>query len=314
MRRLADDGWYVGILPVAFLSVGVFGLISARGAIEMQRDAVPVRVSPAAELYPVAGGRYEAWSQNRRGYRRDFDAYARVGEKRPFRVNRPGTHARPGSIDGTTLVFQEWRGSRSDLRFFNLKQRKRLPTPPGVNTRQWETGGSLSARRLAFVRISRRKHLARLVVRFLRSRKQRVILTRRYPKFRVTVGQLNGRYLVATVCGPRCTIAGYDVQTMKGLKLPQSLIPETQDFAPSVTADGTVYFARVFTIDRCGNDATHLLRVRRSEDEATTIGQVSPEQSVGSTYAASRAGQTNVFYSVGVCGPNPDIYRLIDPG
>ena len=61
-------------------------------------------------------------------------------------MNAAGTEGRPGGISGKTLVYQQWRGRRSDIALLDLITRKRSKPPKGVNTRQSESRPSLSGK------------------------------------------------------------------------------------------------------------------------------------------------------------------------
>ncbi|MGA9160256.1 MAG: hypothetical protein WB297_05255, partial [Actinomycetota bacterium] len=106
------------------------------------------------EYQPVRGDTYLAWQQNTRQHPSHYDVFARPmagGEK--FKVNARQTQGANGGIDGDTLVYQQFKGKRSDLKFFDLGTRTRTSPPAGVNTDQWEYWPSFSGDWLLFARL-----------------------------------------------------------------------------------------------------------------------------------------------------------------
>lgn len=97
------------------------------------------------EYQPVRGDTYLAWQQNTRQHPSHYDVFARpMAGGAKFKVNARKTQGANGGIDGTRLVYQQFNGKRSDLKFFDLSTRTRTPPPAGVNTDQWEYWPSLS--------------------------------------------------------------------------------------------------------------------------------------------------------------------------
>ena len=105
----------------------------------------------AGEFQGVRGANFLAWQQNTRQNPDRYNVFARrIDGGKDFRVNARGTGGANGGIDGDRLVYQEFDGGRSDIRFFNLASKRRSSPPKGVNTSQWEYWPSISGDMLLF--------------------------------------------------------------------------------------------------------------------------------------------------------------------
>ena len=225
-------------------------------------------------------------------------------------MNAPGTSGYNGGIDGTTLVYQQVRRGQSDLRLFDLVTQQRS-IPAGVNTPQWEWRPSISGQWVMFGRENLRT----------RPVKTRVLLYDTATSQTITLvdtagfsepGQVNGDYAVYTHCGRvTCNVFRYQISTGQRVRMPNALSRRVQ-YAPSVSADGTVYYASSrFT---CGKD----VRIRRfvvGHASASLMTLLPAGRDVITTYADDMAdGTTRVLHDRGSCkGSSNDIYRVIDP-
>src|SRR2546423_5519583 len=114
MQHSRHRSW-VPLIPTAFLLA--WGSAAASGA--QSPGPVPVRATPLAEVDPVWGAGYLAWSQNSRRHPQRFAVFARSGSRAPFRVSSASVQGRPSSIFHGILAYQEWTADQSDIRFFD---------------------------------------------------------------------------------------------------------------------------------------------------------------------------------------------------
>ncbi|MDQ2909827.1 MAG: hypothetical protein M3R39_02245 [Actinomycetota bacterium] len=281
--------------------------ISAAGA---AAKSAPVRLlgSPADEQSPAAGGRYLSWTQNSPRQRKHFDVYARRGSGRPWRVNPPGTQARMGGIDETTLVYEEIARGQSDLRLYDLSRRRRLGTPAGVNTPKPETGPSLSRPWLLFVRVNHADGVYRVLLRNLRTGKQIQLEALGGHNPFASAGQLRSRFAVWASCpGGACDVYRYDLRTHRTIKVPNKDSFGHPQYAPSVIPDGTVYFGR--SGESCG-DAAKLMRYARGS--TSTVLAFPAGQDFAASYAVDSGEQVTVFYDRASCRTNRfDVFSLV---
>ena len=231
--------------------IAVVGVFSAA---PMALAYVPVGVvtSPRIEIQPAASGDYLLYSEATRSRPAAFTLFAKpTGEPR-FRVNPAGTVAFVGSIDGTTLAYQQRTlQGRGQILLFDLEARSWLASPAGVNTSAHEGAPSLSGEWLVFTRASKRALTSprRLLLHHLTDGAQTQLDFG--GNAYVQSGGLAGNYVAWTRCRvlTRCRTWLYDIGLGAKRVLPNPL--GKSQFAVSVTADGTVYYAESNTID-CG--------------------------------------------------------------
>jgi hypothetical protein len=289
-------------LVTALLGIGVAGAAS-------NVTSVPLLRTTADEERPAAAGGYLVWMQNSTHERRHFDVYARRGTGRPWKVNVPGTQARTGGIDGTTLVYEEIAHGHSDLRLYDLAHRRRLGAPRGVNTRKPETNPSLSRPWLLFVRIDYERGVYRVLLRNLRTGRQIQVEALGGHNPFVDAGQVNGRYAVWASCPDgACDVYRYDIKTRRHLKMPNKDRYQHPQYGPSVLADGTVYFGR--SGSNCGSSVK---LVRYFHGSARTLLTLPPGQDFAASYAARSGGRVSVLYDRAVCSTRRfDVYKVVD--
>jgi hypothetical protein len=270
---------------------------------------MPVKTDPALlEQSPAASGDYLAWAQSP-ATKVHFDVFAQVRNGRPFRVNTHGTQGRPGGISGRTLVYQQWRGGRSDIGFFELVKRTRLKSPHGVNTPRWESRPSLSGRWLLFNRRNPRTKVELVLLRNLRTGKP-IVLDRARPPDQVLVQQLAGNFAVWTSCRFRCAVRRYDLATAQRVVVQQSGIPEATDYAASVLRDGTIYFVRGDMFSNSGGPpSATLLRYtgKTTQDVVARFEGARPT----ALYASTGRNAPDVYFDTGPCAGGRDIYRIV---
>ena len=284
--------------------------------------STPVRVKATAknEVGPAADDDWFAWSKSRERQASPFDLYAQQAGKRAFRVNKKGTQAYAGGIDGTTLVYQVIRGALavgSDLRLFDLATRRHKPIPRGISTNSWECCGTLSGDWLLFSRGRAYGPARQLVIlRNLRTGEQRVLDTLRNRKGLVSAGQLNGTFAVWMRCNPypRCQVFRYDLTTASATALP--VAPGKVPYAPSVNEFGTAYYLQ--SNEGCGRSVE--LMKQRLTGAPELLAELPSGRDVDVAYAhtvTARPPQevltTAIYFDVITCkGRRWDVYRVDD--
>jgi hypothetical protein len=265
---------------IAMLSCILMALTSLVVAASDARAATPELLlgrNKVGEYQPVRGDTFLAWQQNTRQHPSHYDVFARPmagGEK--FKVNARQTQGANGGIDGDTLVYQEFKRKRSDLKFFDLGTRTRTPPPAGVNTDQWEYWPSLSGDWLLFARLYGND--ARRIFLFdLSTGDSRRLDSVRGAGSDLAPGQVSGDWAVWSKCRQGgCDVIRYHIPDGTKQTIPNS---GTRQHAPSVAADGTVFFARGNA--RCGG-SVKLIRRPLLGDE-TVLWRISSGDDIGTT-------------------------------
>ena len=279
---------------IAMLSCILIALTSLVVAATDARAATPELLlgrNKVGEYQPVRGDTYLAWQQNTRQHPSHYDVFARPmagGDK--FRVNARKTQGANGSIDGDTLVYQQFNGKRSDLKFFDLGTRTRTSPPAGVNTDQWEYWPSFSGDWLLFARLY--GNGARRIFLFdLSTGDSRRLDGVRGAGSDLAPGQVSGDWAVWSKCRQGdCDVIRYHIPDGTREKLPNS---GTRQHAPSVDPDGTVFFARANA--RCGG-SVKLIR-RPLQGAETVLWRISSGDDIGTTRTfVDPAGVTTVLF------------------
>ncbi len=267
------------------------------------RAAEPSRlltVPRFGEFQPVRGDNFLAWQQNSRSNPDQYDVYARsLDDGKTFKVNPRGTNGANGDIDGDRLVYQQFHGGRSDLRFFDLVARDHSNPPPGVNTNQWEYWPSMSGDWLLFGRVYD-NGLRRIILFDLSDNtSRRLDQSQRGGSFLdLAPGQVDGDYAVWYKCTSNrdCDVFRYHIPDGTEEKIPNR---GGRQHAPSVTPDGTVFFAR----SRAGCGTGVRLVRRPLEGKAIVLTSLPAGDDIGSTRAyVNSQGVTTVAYDHFECG------------
>lgn len=287
----------------------VLGLVSAApGAVER----VPVLTKPnVGEFQPARKSGYLGWEQNSAGDLRDLDVFARRDGGSAFKVNPRRTQAAMGGIDGDLLVYQQYHGTKtSDIKLFNLETRRRFSPQIFVNTRKWEYWPDLDGDWLLFGRRNLRGDKRKILLYNRNTQSHRILdITSSFETF-LAPGQVNGNWVVWHRCKPptKCDVYRYNIDLRIAKKVPN--VKNRSQYAPSVTSDGIVYFARgrrqcgrsvKFFRWRPGAKPRALLRLRDNRD-------------VGDSYVSTTpSGRTEVFFEQNVCNAvarRSDIYKI----
>jgi Divergent InlB B-repeat domain len=251
----------------------------------------------AGEYQPVEGDEFIAWQQNSRAHPRHYDVYARpLGGGEKFKVNAPNTNGANGEIDGDRLVYQQFKRGASDLKFFDLSSKGRSNPPRRVNTDQWEYWPSLSGRWLLFGRLYASGTRRIILFDLSTNTARRLDKVRRDEAF-LAPGQVNGDYAVWHRCqsARKCEVVRYHIPDGASKTIPN---PTGQQHAPSVAADGTVFFAR--SGGACGSGVR---LVRYSLDGTSAVlWQLPSGDDIGATSVHLEAdGTTMVLYDHFAC-------------
>jgi hypothetical protein len=260
----------------------------------------PLRATRAEEQIPSSAGGFLAWAE----YNRPFP---RVRLRRPdgtiVRVNPAGTFGWPGGFDGRRLAYQ--RATRrdlgdSDIYLYNVKTGRTRGFPSSVNTPDWEWGPSISGDLIMFGR-NHHGHGFRVMLFDRRTSELRQLAG---PAGGTTllVGQINGRYAVWTRAGDEgWDVIRYDLSTGAATRIPRPADVFAQ-YAPSVTSDGTVYFAAGGR--NCGEDVS--IEERPIGGPTTALFGLSARHDVVRTYVDQSGLDTQVVYDPGTCRESRD--------
>lgn len=300
-----------------FLALLVGSIITAAaGAVA---TPIPVKTTPRNEVSPSAGDDWVVWSRSRERGTSPFDLFAQHAADPAFKVNRKGTQAYGGGIDGTRLLYQLIRGqyaTASDLRLFDLQTRRLTALPGGVNTKNWECCGTISGDWILFSR-GRAYGTARQLVllRNLVTGEQRVLDRLRNRDGLLSAGQISGNYAVWARCDPYpyCVVYRYELTTASATALPT--LPGKVAYSPSVNRYGTVYFIR--STRGCGRSVELVKQPLLGSAEVLAVLTKGRDADV--TYASTlppdppAGATTQVYYDTVICRKQTwDIYRIDD--
>lgn len=262
------------------------------------------------EYQGVRGEGFLAWQQNTTQHPGQYDIFARPlegGDR--FQVNAEGTKGANGDIEGDLLVYQEFEGQNSDLSFFDLVDRVRSSPPSGINTRHWEYWPSMSGRWLLFGRLLSNGDRKIILFDLTTGDSQNLDQVTREGSFGAP-GQVNGNWAVWYTCTPdaECDVVLYHIPDGATETIPN---PGPRQRSPSVTPDGTVYFAR--SRRGCGNDV-RLLRYPPGGPR-TVFWRLPANHDVGSTRAyVDEQGDVTFYFDDFVCGrpARSDVWELVE--
>jgi hypothetical protein len=283
---------------------------------------VPVKKTRHNEVSPSAGGDWLAWSRSRQRRVSPFDLFAQHATDRAFKVNRKGTQAYGGGIDGTRLLYQLIRGqfaNQSDLRLYDLQRRRLKSLPAGINTKNWECCGTISGDWILFSRgRSYGPATQRILLANLATGERREVDRLRNRNGVLSAGQINGNYAVWARCDPypQCAIYRYDLTTASATALPT--VPAKVVYSPSVSPHGTVYYVR--STKGCGKSVELVKQTLVGAPQV--LASLPKGRDVDITYAATPQSNvppggdvflTHLLYDTVICKKQTwDIYRVDD--
>ena len=290
--------------PLSLALIWTLFLATPLAAADLAAEATQFLGGPGGQFQPAVEGDLVAWEENSPTNPQRFNVFA-GGSASKTRVNRNGTNAANGGIDGPRLVYQEWDGARSDLYFFNLSTHNRSSPPQGVNTRSWEYWPSESGDWLLFGR--RNAAGTRRIILFNLNTKQSRVLDEVGGNSHVAPGQVNGDYAVWHRCTPtkKCDVFRYRISTQTKQRLPDA---DRYQRAPSVSEEGTVYFVRA---DGKACDVPNKL-MRYEDGEVSPVVDVPWEQHIGDTYVDSDDFGAKIYFDRFACvdDASSNVYRV----
>jgi hypothetical protein len=297
------------------LSSAVVSLVLVATTAGAAVTPTPVIATRLDERYAAASADYIAWQQNSKAHPKHYDVYVQPVGEEGYKVNAAGTEATTGGIDGTTLVYQEWGGklNNSDVKLFDLTTATSSDPPTGVNTEDWEYWPSISGNWLLFGREFGPGDRSVVLFDLTTEESQTLAGSSGYKRI-LGPGQVNGsfavwdRSVVKRGAVVSCEVFVYDIAAGTTTQIPN---PNHRcQYAPSVTATGTVYYGRSGM--GCGLSAR--LVSYPPGGPATTLVSLPRGTDFYSSYALTAAdGTTSVFYDPTPCGGEADIYEVTVP-
>jgi hypothetical protein len=265
----------------------------------------------SGEFQPARGNGYLAWERNTSARPNWYNVYARRDGQRRFRVNAPGTQGAMGGIEGTSLVYQQFKGSRSNIKFYNLETRKRSSPRVYVNTRKWEYWPSISGDWILFGRRNASATKRKVILFNRATLAVRIIDETTNARSFISPGQVNGEFVVWHRCRPvpNCDVYRYNIRTRLTRRIPTG--GSASQHGASVTSDGTVYMTR--SGKKCG----HKVRLMRFPvgGPATLLSRLSKGRNSFDSFALTdETGANHFYFEVSRCNAaaRSDIYKIVD--
>jgi Divergent InlB B-repeat domain len=179
-----------------------------------------------------------------------------------------------------------------------------------VNTPRWEFWPSLSGRWLLFGRRARGGSRRKVILFDLETGARRVLAATRSRSAFLGPGQVNGGWVVWTKCtrATACNVWRYNIAGRHRHKVPN---PGRFQRAPSVTAEGTVYFVR--SGGKCGS-SVRLMRYFPGR-RAKALVKLPEGKNIADTYAFGGRRGTKLLYDRTSCRSpvGSDIFSLAEP-
>lgn len=274
--------------------------------------ATGVITTKADEWDPAANDTYIAW---------DFwtgkhaIVYAKPFGGSRFRVNPAGTDGYVGSIDGTTLIYQQYIPSkgRSDVYSYDLASRTRSKVGKPVSTDAWDYDPVGSGDWVMYARYYRNAD-RKIFLYNTTTHELRHLAATSGRAWTLRTGQVSGTYAVWEKNEVRhrrlrsCNVFLYDIAAETTTKLAN---PNARcQYAPAVNPAGTVYFGR--SGFGCGRNA--VIRTLPLGGSATTLVKLPDGHDVYSPYAKDNGDTTtDLYYDPFRCGHQADIVKVTDP-
>jgi hypothetical protein len=272
---------------------------------------VAVKATTAQEQGPSADATHLAWSQYPRFRSAFVSLFLQETGGPRVRVNRLRTHGWGGSLIGDSFVYQEISGRQSNIQLYDVVTGLRSAPPPGVNTLAWEWAPTMTADHLLFGRVLINQGIDRVFLRDLGTGSTPMLDQIRLRNGFLWLGQVNGNHAVWHRCinrTRRCNVLMRDISAGTTTMIPN---PGRQQYSPSVTSDGTVYFIR--SGRGCGNTVQVVRRPLGGPSKV--IAAVGAGRDVQTTFAFQHAdGTTAVYFDRVRCATGAwDVFSVVDP-
>jgi hypothetical protein len=279
----------------AALALSVVVLLASGASAAPVNDRL-VRSTAQDERTPVAGAGFLAWAATRPGRPMQYDLWVKRFNGRPVRVNPDGTSAFAGGIDGTTLVYQRASGGRSGIRFYDLATGAQHPAPRAVNSAARQFGPSMSGRWLLFTRQFAAPTVWKILLYDMTTGRMRTLdrVSGPWARFAQS-GQVAGDWATWQACTPYCKVFVHRISTRQTWMVPN---PDRRfQYAPSVTSDGSVYFAESHAA--CGSVT---IGRYHAGGNPVTLAALAPTTDLSFTSArVLRGGSTELLYDATSC-------------
>lgn len=306
-----------------FVTVAAVLVLAAQSAFAM--TPVPVFADPAiSESQPSATANAIVYTHNSVEHPRQFNTYMKAPGGGETRINEAGTSSFQASIDGTTVLYSRISPRGSDLRLYDVTTGERSGPGAGVNQPESEEfGPNIDGHYYAFIRadFEAPDPYVQLIL-FDRQTGRSKVLADADPRHEyLDSDQINGDWVVWEYCRfshhrySECDVYRYRISTERAVVLPN---PGKQQYTPSVTADGTVYYGRSGNglYWKCGLNP-HLVR-QPLHGPAVVIASLPQGSDLFSTFALEgQYGLVSVYFEQAPCEGNvgADVYRVDDaPG
>lgn len=271
-------------------------------------EGTPVQAGPEHEWRPAAAVGWLVWSEDGGTGDLAYNTWAKEDGSSPFKINDAGTLGYGGGIDGTTVIHQQVKGTKSDLKLFDLITKTNSNPPSGINSKFWEWGGKIAADWVLFNRNNSNLATTR--------KWQKVILYDRNTQSFATLDSVRGSnsflgatsvsggMLAWTKCGKTCDVYVYDTATKTKTKVPG---PAGLQYDGTLVPDGTLYF--VHDSGGCGKSA-RIMRWTGGSPEA--VGSLPKGVNAYYTFALTQLdGSDSVLYTRWKCSTGAtDVYSL----
>jgi hypothetical protein len=276
----------------------------------------PVKTgTTASEQNPAASTDWFAWTQSPTAHPNRTNVWAEptpVDGADQFKVNPDGTHAWTGGILGDLLVYQEIDEGDSDIRLYDLAAKAHLPDPP-INSTRWEWHPTMSMDTqgdtwILFARQNISTGTQRVLAYNVDTADTRVLAETSRRSYALIPGQVNGDWAAWATCMPSCQARFVNlVDGTPRQKVPRPTTVRHQ-YAPSITADGTVYFAA--SKRGCGAS----VKIGRYRSGAREILVSLPDRrDIFFTYTSEEVDGPHVFFDRVNCGTGAwNIYKIVD--
>jgi hypothetical protein len=293
-------------MAVYALSAGVMTVVLVAGAVPAAATVTvkPLIATTRNEQEPAGQPGTLAWSRNSQAHPHHYDVVVKMGNASPTRMNASRTTGFMGGVDGPTAVFQQVRhNEESDIKLYDIPSGHRSNPPGNVNTGHWEYWPSLSGDFILFGRQFPRT-LKRVVLLLDRSTGDLSILDSVKGKHTfLGPGQVSGDFATWYRCAPQCNVFRYRISTERKVRAPN---PGKYQYAPSVDADGTVFFGR--SGQGCGTHVK-LMRYPRGGTPSAVV-RFADGIDFLDTYAFTDGSRTNVLFDRTNCKKQTsDIYE-----